>query len=130
MSLNNLGTMLSELGRRKEALAAAEEAVRIRRGLAAQRPDAFIPDLAMSLGAKGAILDANGERSQARDCFREGIVCLKSLFLRLPVAHRRLMLGLVGGYVRACQAAGSEPDGALLYDLLEPLGFGSGEPSE
>ena len=38
--------MLSDLGRREEALKAAEEAVGPYRALAEARPDAFIPDLA------------------------------------------------------------------------------------
>jgi|SRR5450755_937787 hypothetical protein len=38
-------TTLSGLGRREDALTAIEEAVKIRRGLAAARPDAFLPDL-------------------------------------------------------------------------------------
>jgi tetratricopeptide (TPR) repeat protein len=40
---------LANLGRREEALAAAQEAAQLRRVLAASRPDAFMPDLAMSL---------------------------------------------------------------------------------
>ncbi|MFP2935041.1 tetratricopeptide repeat protein, partial [Pyxidicoccus sp. 3LG] len=52
-SLNNLGTMLRDLGRREEALTATEEAVQIYRGLAARNPDAFQPDLAMSLNNLG-----------------------------------------------------------------------------
>jgi hypothetical protein len=50
MSLNNLGAMLSNLGRREEALAATQEAVDIRRRLAQTRPDAFLPDLARKRG--------------------------------------------------------------------------------
>ena len=46
MSLNNLSNRLGGLGRREEALAASQEAVTIRRELAAARPDAFRPDLA------------------------------------------------------------------------------------
>jgi tetratricopeptide (TPR) repeat protein len=38
MSLNNLGAMLSALGRREEALAATQEAVDIYRGLARPTP--------------------------------------------------------------------------------------------
>ena len=44
---------LSDLGRREEALAASQEAVEICRRLAAARPDAFLPDLAMSLNNLG-----------------------------------------------------------------------------
>ena len=44
-----LGKFLSSLGRREEALDAAEEALAIYRALAAERPDAFRPDLAIDL---------------------------------------------------------------------------------
>ena len=40
MSLNNLSVDLASLGRREDALAAIEEAVTIRRELAARSPDA------------------------------------------------------------------------------------------
>ena len=46
MALNNLGIRYSEVGRRQDALAPAEEAVRLHRELAAANP-AFLPDLAM-----------------------------------------------------------------------------------
>jgi len=49
MSLNNLSLRLADLGRRVPALEAIEEAVEISRRLAQARPDAFLPDLAMSL---------------------------------------------------------------------------------
>ena len=48
-ALNNLSNRLSDLDRRDPALAAIEEAVGIRRGLAKARPEAFLPDLATSL---------------------------------------------------------------------------------
>jgi hypothetical protein len=51
--LNNLGTFFSEVGRREEALAPAEEAVTIYRCLAEANPAAYLPDLAMSLAAQG-----------------------------------------------------------------------------
>ena len=44
-----LSVRLADLGRPKKALAASQEAVTIRRELAAARPDAFRPDLAMAL---------------------------------------------------------------------------------
>ena len=47
--MSNQAGCLSALGRREEALAAVEEAVTIRRQLAQGRPDAFLPDLVMSL---------------------------------------------------------------------------------
>jgi Tetratricopeptide repeat len=56
-SLNNLGIRRSNLGRREDALAAGQEAV----DLAETRPDAFLPDLAASLGTLGRAL-ATAER--------------------------------------------------------------------
>ena len=55
------------------------EAVRIRRQLAAQRPDAFLPDLARSLDAKGSVLRENGNAAGAAATLREGVECLKPL---------------------------------------------------
>ena len=49
MSLNNLSVRLAGLGRREDALAAIEEAVGIRRELAARWPDAYQEQLEQSL---------------------------------------------------------------------------------
>ncbi|MGC5259810.1 ATP-binding protein, partial [Streptomyces cyaneofuscatus] len=48
MALNNQSSCLAGLGRREEALDAVTRAVEIRETLAAQQPDAFLPDLASS----------------------------------------------------------------------------------
>ncbi|MGH3570134.1 MAG: tetratricopeptide repeat protein, partial [Pseudonocardia sp.] len=48
-SLNNLSVMLSNLGRREDALTATTDAVEIYRRLAATNPAAFEPDLARGL---------------------------------------------------------------------------------
>jgi hypothetical protein len=49
MSLNNLSVRLGDLGRREEALAAIEEAVTVRRELAARWPDVYQQELEQSL---------------------------------------------------------------------------------
>ena len=49
MSLNNLSLRLGDLGRPEEALAAIQEAVAIRRELAARWPDAYRHKLEESL---------------------------------------------------------------------------------
>jgi hypothetical protein len=59
MSLNNLGAILRDLGRREDALAAAQEGTDLYRRLAAERPDVFRPDLAMSLDNLGGTLSAS-----------------------------------------------------------------------
>ena len=70
--LNNLANRLSALGRREEALNAAEEAVGHYRALAAARPDAFIPDLALSLNTLANRLSDLGHREAALQRRRGG----------------------------------------------------------
>ena len=77
-SLNNLSVRLADLGRREDALAAIEEAVTIRRELAAARPDAFGPHLADSLnnlsnrlGGLGRPEDALAAVEEAAGLYRE-----------------------------------------------------------
>jgi len=65
MSVNNLANRLSEPGRREDALAAATEAVTIRRDLARARPEAFTPNLGISLNNLARILFALGRREEA-----------------------------------------------------------------
>ncbi len=93
----------------------------IRRQLASQRPDAFLPDLATSLGAMGAVLQAIGNAAEAAATFREGVERLKPLFLRLPKAFRLLMENLIAHYFRASQDAGLELDAGLLADIVPLL---------
>jgi tetratricopeptide (TPR) repeat protein len=113
-SLNNLGNRLSALGR----LQATDEAVGIYRQLAAQRPDAFLPDLASSLGAKGTVLEEIGNLAGAVAMFREGVECLRPLFLRWPQAFRPLMTNLVVAYFRVCETAEVEVDSDLIGEIV------------
>ncbi|MFB9238714.1 tetratricopeptide repeat protein, partial [Plantactinospora siamensis] len=61
----NLAIRLANTGQRQQALAPAEEAVRIYRLLAEVNPDAYLPDLAMSLNNLGNRLSELGRREQA-----------------------------------------------------------------
>ncbi len=70
---NNLGNRYSDLGRREEALQAAIEAVEIYRKLSAERPDAFLPDLAMSLNNLGNRYSDLGRREEAFDAAEEAV---------------------------------------------------------
>jgi hypothetical protein len=67
MSLTNLADRLSELGRREEALAAAQEAAGLYRTLAGARPEAFRRDLALSLNNLAAVLSELGGREGLGD---------------------------------------------------------------
>ena len=106
---------------KQEALDAIQRAVDIRERLAAQRPDPFEPDLAMSLGALGSVHRANDNSNEALDSFRRGIEILKPHFLRLPQAFARLMNNLLRAYLEAREETGSEPDMDLLQPILEKL---------
>jgi tetratricopeptide (TPR) repeat protein len=73
MSPNNLGTKLSDQGRREEALAGAQEAVDIYRRLTQGRPDAFLPDLAAGLNNLGVTLSDLGRRAEALATAQEAV---------------------------------------------------------
>jgi tetratricopeptide (TPR) repeat protein len=83
MSLNNLGADLSEMGRREEALQATQEAVDLYRRLAAQHPDAFLPNLAASLNNLGNRLSELGRREEALQATQEAV----DLYRRLAAQH-------------------------------------------
>jgi tetratricopeptide (TPR) repeat protein len=86
--LNNLSNRLSDLGRREEALAAAVESADLYRALAAQRPDAFRPDLAMSLNTLANRLSALGRREEALAAAGEAVDAYRALAAQRPDAFR------------------------------------------
>jgi tetratricopeptide (TPR) repeat protein len=86
MLANNLAVRLSGLGRREEALAQAEEAVRINRQLARERPDAFLPHLAMSLNNLAAMLSDLGRREEALAQAEEAVRIYRQLAQQRPDA--------------------------------------------
>ncbi|MEL7216452.1 MAG: tetratricopeptide repeat protein, partial [Pseudomonadota bacterium] len=83
-TLSNLSNRLDALGRREEALAAIEEAMEIYRSLAAARPDAFLPDLAMSLNNLSGSLDALGHREEALSAINEAVTIYRRLAKARP----------------------------------------------
>ncbi len=87
-ALNNLANRLSDLGRREEALKTAQEAVEIHRALAAERPDAFRPDLAMSLNNLGNMLSELGRREEALETAQEAVELYGALAAERPEAFR------------------------------------------
>ncbi|MFL6262871.1 MAG: tetratricopeptide repeat protein, partial [Thermoanaerobaculia bacterium] len=87
-ALNNLSVRLSDLGRREEALTACEEAVAIRRQLAAARPDAFRPALASALNNLSVRLSDLGRREEALAACEEAVAILRQLAAARPDAFR------------------------------------------
>jgi tetratricopeptide (TPR) repeat protein len=71
MSLANLGVRFLALGRPAEAFPLIEEAVAIRRELAAAYPDRYRPDLADSLVVLGDVLEGLNRTTEAERVRRE-----------------------------------------------------------
>src|SRR5205823_3649601 len=87
-SFSALANRLSDLGRWEAALAAAEEAVRLYRALAETRPDAFTPDLAMSLNNLANMLRDLGRWEAALAVAEEAVRLYRALAEARPDAFR------------------------------------------
>jgi len=117
MSLNNQANRQSEMGKRAEALASIEEAVKHYRELVAANREAFLPDLALSNGTWGKVLLAAGDSRGAVAKFAEGIRLITPFAHDLPQAHFPLALRLSRAYVQACETAGVAPEADLNWPL-------------
>jgi tetratricopeptide (TPR) repeat protein len=84
--VNTLAGALSALGRREDALAAAQEAVSLYRPLATARPDAFTPDLARALTTCSICLTELDRYGDALIAGREAV----DLYNNLPAAYRNI----------------------------------------
>jgi len=123
-SVGTLGIRLGYVDRREDVLAASEEAVRVYRELAASRPDAFLPDLAMSLGAAGRILDALGRGGDAAGSVQDALRLIEPYVERHPDAFGDLARNLGSDLLRYCEGAQVTPDTALLERIARFLGRG------
>ena len=88
-----MANRLSELGEREKALVAAQEAVTLCRGLAAQSPDAFNPDLAMSLNNLANRLSELGEREKALVAVQQAVTLYRGLAAQRPDAFNSDLAG-------------------------------------
>ena len=83
---NNFAIRLADAGRREEALAAGEEAVRLYRDLAGANPAAFLPDLAMSVYNVALYLANAGRREEALAAGEEAVRLYRDLAGADPAA--------------------------------------------
>jgi tetratricopeptide (TPR) repeat protein len=111
MSVNNLANMLSDLGRREEALAQAEEAVRIYRQLAEARPEAFLPDLGMSVNNLANRLSDLGRREEALAQAEGAVRIYRQLAEARPEAFLPDLAGSLG--VRGSVLREEQPGSAM-----------------
>ncbi len=107
-SLTSLGLRLADVGRREEALAAAQEATALYRELAQVNPQAFLPDLAGSLGMYGFVLLDLGRAQEAQEAFAEGLRAIRPLAQAHPAAFGNLAAMLEKGYLWARQKVEEE----------------------
>lgn len=123
--LNNLSNRLSDLGRREDALAAIEGAVEAYRILAAARPDAVRPNLAVALTNLSNCLSALGRREEALAAIQEAVAIRRDLAAARPDAFRPDLSVSLGAQADIRRAR-NEPDEALAAHaeaiaLLRPL---------
>ncbi|WP_410537725.1 tetratricopeptide repeat protein [Streptomyces sp. KL2] len=86
--LQDMAGYLLECDRRKEALKAAEEAVALHKGLAADNPDAFRPGLALALTTLSSAARLMGRKDRALEAVREAIAIRRKLSDARPEAYR------------------------------------------
>ena len=87
--LSNLSNCLVNLGKHEEALAAAEEALAVRRWLGAARPDVFERDLAMSLSNLSNRLTDFDRRKEALAAAEEALAIRRRLAAIQPDVFER-----------------------------------------
>ena len=107
-ALNNLAILLLDAGRIDEALEPATEAAAIRRKLAREQPEAYLPDLARSLGNLGSVL-MQRDAAQAATLLAEAIEILTPFFSEQPGAFQSLMEALTSKHREAAERAGAAP---------------------
>jgi hypothetical protein len=125
--------MQSALGQREAALASTQEAVEHYRGLAKARPDAFLPDLAMSLNNLGTMQSDLGSAKQrwrrrrrrwsiierwrrpVRTRFLPDLAAsITTWALRRAISAARGSAGVDAGGGGALSSAGEGPSGRIL----------------
>ncbi len=119
--LNDLSNRLSGLGRREEALAAIEEAVAAYRELARGRPDAFLPDLAMSLNNQSNRLSGLGRREEALAAIEEAVTIRRELARARPAVFAgryarslKTQATILSALGRSAEAQAAHDEGAAI----------------
>ena len=110
---NRLSIRLSDVGERGEALVVAREAVELYRALAEASPQAYMPDLAMSLNNLANRLSEVGERGEALGVAREPVDLRRVLAEASPQAYTPDLAASLSNLANCLSAVG-EPGEALV----------------
>ena len=94
----------------------------IRDRLAAARPDAFRPNFARSLGALSQVLAGLDRTAEAAEAAGEGLTIIVPLVEQHPAAFGQLARALGSALIAHSEAAGIEPDTAILERVARALG--------
>jgi Tetratricopeptide repeat len=118
--LSWLGTTLAQTGRPVEALPAEQEAVAIRRELAAADADRYRPDLAASLSNLGVRFSALGRPAEALPVTEEAVAAYRELAAAYPDRYRpdlarslRVLARALDGLGRTAEAEAARHDAEL-----------------
>lgn len=112
-ALNNLANHLSDLGQREPALQAAQEAVDIRHQLADERPQAFRPDLAMSLGTICQRYRDSGYCKKSCDAGLEAAGLFAEQWRDYPQAFEQYLGMAIRETIASFEAAGETQEAAV-----------------
>jgi tetratricopeptide (TPR) repeat protein len=125
---NNLALRLKDLGRREEALAAAEVAVHLRHALAKTLPETAVPDLAQSLNTLANRLSDLGQHEKARTAAEESVRLYRALLeARLDGFTPDLagsltnLAGALSGLNRCEEALAASEESVRLYRTLSEV---------
>ena len=86
-AVNNLAVRLADVGRREEALDAAQQAVDLYRDLASASPAAYLPDLAAAVNNLALRLADMGRREEALAAAEEAVAIRRDLADANPAAY-------------------------------------------
>ena len=107
---NRLSIRLSDVGERGEALVVAREAVELYRALAEASPQAYMPDLAMSLNNLANHLSAVGERGEALVAAREAVELYRALAEDSPAAYTPDLAGALNNLANILSEVGKQDE--------------------
>lgn len=107
------------LDRREEALTVLQEAVEIRRRLAAEDPDIHQPDLAAALHDLGHELHELGRSEEAVLATKDAVRLLAPFYRRQPTIFDADMRRMMRSYLTQIAAAEQPPDAELIKPIIE-----------
>jgi tetratricopeptide (TPR) repeat protein len=101
-----LGVALREVGRYDEALTAGQEAVKLYRQLADDRPEVYLGDLANAVGDMGIHQGEVGRNNEALATSQEAVKLYRRLVGDRPEVYLGYLASAVGGLGEAFHAVG------------------------